>query len=157
MSDELLRAGVDLFSYYSTGTTYESPTWSLVDLISDESIDFSKGKAEFKTRGSKYKRKKGTTIEVPVSFSVEYRKGDAFIAKLIDSAVNGTMIDMAFMFDPIAEEGAEGIRMPIEVFDFPFNRPLEEGVVFEVGAELTEQLDENGDLVDFAWWTVPAS
>lgn len=150
-----LRTGTDCFTYWSTGTTYESPTWTLTKLIRDESLDLSKGRADFFSRASKFKRKKGTTIEAPATILCEYRKGDAFMAALLDSFLNNTMIDMAFMFDDIAVSGSEGIRMPIEVFDFPINRGLEDGVTFEVGVELTEQLDTNDDLVDLEWYTVP--
>jgi len=152
-----LRTGADCFTYYSVGTTYENPTWTLCPLIRNESVSPSKGRAEFSSRRSRFKRKKGTLIEVPATFTVEYAKGDAFMLALIDSALNGTVIDFAFMFDDITVAGSEGIRMPIEVFDFPFNRDLEDGVTFECEVELTEQLKVDDSLVDMEWYTVPSS
>lgn len=150
----VLRTGFDCFTYYSSGTAYESPTWTLTDLVKDESLDLSKGRAEFAARYSRYKRKKGTTIEAPASMSIEYRKNNAFITAVRDSFINGTVLDMAFMFDDITEDGAEGFRMPVEVFDFPLSRNLEEGAIFEVEVELTEFLDVSGDLVDLEWMVI---
>jgi hypothetical protein len=62
---------------------------------------------------------------------------------------------MAFMFDDITVEGSEGIRMPIEVFDMPFTRDLEDGVTFECEVELTEFLKADDSLVDLEWFIVP--
>ena len=107
------------------------------------------------SRRSKFKRKKGTTIEVTANFLIEYAQGDTFYAACLDSLLNNTPIDMAFMFDDITVPGSEGIRMPIEVFEMPFNRDLEEGVKIEVECDLTEFVDTNGDLVEAEFYTVP--
>ncbi|QDV66257.1 hypothetical protein [Crateriforma conspicua] len=157
MSDQLLRHGLDCYTYYSTGADYENPVWALTDIIRDESLGLSKSRAEFMSRGSKFKRQKGALIEATGSFTVEYRKGDTFIDKLMDSFLNNTPIDMAFAFDPIAEEGTEYIRFPIEVFEFPFDRPLEDGATIEVEIGLTEFNKSDGSLVDLEWLTVPAT
>lgn len=154
-----LRVGKDCFTYYNSAATYETPTWVEAKQVRDESIDLAKSKAEFMSRESKFKRKKGALIEAPATLTIEYRAGDAFIAKLWDSFVNNTPIDMAFMFDtlpPAAGTTSEGIRMPIEVFDFPFARDLEDGCLIEVGVEMTEKLKADNSAQDLEWYEVAA-
>ncbi len=155
-----LRVGKDCYTYYNTATgssKYATPTWTEAENVRDESLDLAKSKAEFSSRLSKFKRKKGALIEVPGSITIEYRKGDAFMDVLFDSFINNTPIDFAFMFDPLppaAGETAEGIRCHMEVFDFPVGRALEEGVSIEVGIEMTEGLLDNGNLADMVWYEV---
>ncbi len=152
-----LRVGKDCYTYYSTSSTYESPTWELAENVRDESIDLAKSKAEFRSRASKFKRKKGALIECPVSISIEYKKGDPFMAVLMDSLLNGTPIDMCFMFDPLPPangQTSEGFRIPVEVFDFPIKRDLEDGAMIEVGLELTEKLKADDSLQEFEEYSV---
>lgn len=150
-----LRVGKDCKTYYNSAATYETPTWVEAKQVRDESLDLAKSKAEFMSRESKFKRKKGALIDCPGTMSIEYRSGDAFIEKLFDSFVNNTPIDVAFMFDPLpALSGttSEGIRLPIEVFEFPVNRDLEDGVMIEIGFDMTEKLKASGAAQDLEWF-----
>lgn len=151
------RVGKDCYTYYSTASTFESPVWVLAENVRDESIDLAKSKAEFKSRASKFKRKKGALIECPVNISIEYKKSDPFMAVLMDSMLNNTPIDMCFMFDPLPPgegETSEGYRMPLEVFDFPLKRDLEDGCMIEVGLELTEKVKADDSLQEFEEYSV---
>lgn len=152
-----LRVGKDCYTYYSTSDTYESPTWEEAKNVRDESIDLAKSKAEFKSRESKFKRKKGALIEAPVSISIEYRKDDPFMEVLMNSFLNNTPIDMCFMFDPLPPANGEtstGYRLPVEVFDFPIKRDLEDGAIIEVGLEMTEKLKADDSLQEFEEYSV---
>lgn len=149
------RVGIDCFTYWSKDTTYEAPTWILTDLIKDESIDLTKSRAEFAARYSRFKRKKGALAEAPASLQVEYRVGDAFIDALIESFLDNVTIDMAFAFDDITVTGTEYFRMPIEVFDMPVSRNLEDGVMIDVEVELTEFVKADGSLADLEWLVIP--
>ncbi|MEW4451293.1 hypothetical protein AB1L30_01280 [Bremerella sp. JC817] len=148
--------GKDCHLYRNTGT-HASPVWVLIERVKDVDIDpFSKGKAEQKTRQSKWNYKRGTFVELGVSFGYDYEPGDGDLdfPVLLDSFLNGTAIELWAPDGPAETPGSQGPRMVVEVFECPMGQKLEETASFEISAEIT-RVTEGGVLVEPDWHQTP--
>lgn len=133
---------------YRNSATYASPTWNEITEVSDVSLPQSKGRGEFRTRASKYVKKKGGKIEAAINAKYTYDPGDDDFSVLLASFNTGTTIDCAIVDGPIATPGTQGLRADVEVMEFPIDQPLEDGVSVDMVLEPTITDNEP------AWMTV---
>ena len=149
--------GMDCPLVYNTGT-HATPVWNVMPRAMDVEITpFGKGKAEQKIKGSKYNFKRGTFIELGVSFGYEYEPGggDEDYPVLLDSMLNNTPIEIWVPDGPVGEVGSQGIRMVVEVFEFPLSHKLEEAATLQIAAEIT-RVKEAGVVIEPDWYEVEA-
>ncbi|MEW4566122.1 hypothetical protein AB1K70_26630 [Bremerella sp. JC770] len=147
--------GKDCYLYYNTGT-HATPVWVEIERAMDVDITpFSKGKAEQKSRQSKWNFKRGTFMELGVSFGYDYEPGggDTVFAALLDSQLNNTPIEFWAPDGPAATVGSGGMRMVCEVFECPMGQKLEETGKFDIAAEIT-RVTEGGSVVEPDWYEI---
>lgn len=130
------KIGNDCKAYRNTGT-YGSPVWNEMTEVGDVSLPLSKGRGEFRTRSSKFVKKKGGKIEAALNASYVYDPGDDDWVALRDSFLNNTALDVAVMDGPIATIGSQGLRADMEVMEIPVEEPLEDGVTVAIVLEPT--------------------
>ena len=149
--------GKDCILYYNTGT-HDTPVWVAIERAKDVNIDpLSKGKAEQKSRASKFNFKRGTHIEMGLSFGYDYQPGtDEVFALLLDSFFNGTPIEFFAADGPAATSGTQGPRMVCEVFECPTGQELDNAASVEISCEIT-RVTEGGSVIEPDWYVVPGS
>ncbi|PQO35862.1 hypothetical protein DTL21_07965 [Bremerella cremea] len=150
--------GKDCILYYNTGT-HATPVWVPIPHAKDVKVDpLSKGKAEQKARLSKFNFKRGTHIEMGLSFGYDYEPGDGdtVFPVLLDSFLNNTPIEFFAADGDASTEGTQGPRMVCEVFECPLGQELDNPASVEISAEIT-RVTEGGSVVEPDWYTVPAA
>lgn len=122
------KTGHRMKMYRNTGT-YLVPVWSLVNEVGDVSIpDLKRGMAELKRRANDFTKNIASLIQ---SISIEFRMpsglGLTTWAAMKANFFAGTAEEWAIMDGDIATGlGAEGLRCPVLVEDFPWDQPLED-------------------------------
>lgn len=153
MAENALVGGKHCKVYYNTGT-HGSPTWVLMKRVKDLSVPQSKGEVDVSRRESKNKLTKGGLIDRGLEFGYQYKRGsDTVWTALRTSFENGTPIEFLVLDDLVTENGAKGLRAYMEVMEFPHDEPLEDGVVYNVVAKVTDY-EEGGSLVEPDWFLV---
>ncbi len=140
MADKKLLGGE--CKLYRNSGTYGSPTWNEITNVEDLSMPNSKGRGEFKVRGSKYVKKRGAKIEAALNWKQIYDPGDDDFTVLLGSMNSGTILDLACVDGAIATSGTQGLRADMEVMEFPLDEPLESGVSIAVVAEVAISANE---------------
>lgn len=143
--------GKDSYLFYNTGT-HDTPVWVEIERAMDVDITFTKGKAEQKSRESKFNFKRGTFVEMGISFGYDYEPGgtDTVFPVLLDSMLNNTPIEFWAADGPAATVGTAGPRMVCEVFECPMGQKLEETAKFDISADIT-RTKEGGVLIEPDW------
>lgn len=130
------RLGGECKLYRNTGT-YGTPTWNEVTEVEDLSLGLSKGAGEFRTRASKWVKKKGGKIEASLEWKHIYDPGDDDFVVIRDAFLNSTSLDISVFDGAIATAGNQGLRANMEILEFPVDEPLEDGVSIAVSAAPT--------------------
>lgn len=144
-----------LCKLYYNSATHATPTWVEVKRAKDVSVPLSKDEADTSRRESKWKFSKGAQREGALEFGYQYKSGaDTVFDMLLDSFLNGTAVQFAVMDGDITASGNQGLRAFMEVFDFPHDEPLADGVVYNIGLKLTDH-EESSALVEPDWYAVP--
>lgn len=149
------RRGGKAKLYYST--TFATPTRVLIAEAIDVSVTSSKGKIDVMSRASDWKAKLPGLKEMAITFGYLYQSGtDAVFAALRAAYLADTTLVFWVMDDLIANEGAQGFAVPMQLFEFPINQELEAGMTTEIGADYTRMI-ESAALVEPTWITVSGS
>lgn len=147
------KTGKNLKTYENTGTN-ALPTWSELDRLVNESLDFEKDVQKNKNRASKWTR--GVPGHLGLSGSFTYQEilneADSAFDNLWDSYLNDTVIEMAFMDGDIATTGNKGFRAGMMVNKMTRKRELEGVTEWDVSFELGEFI-EAGALIDPSRYT----
>jgi hypothetical protein len=132
--------GVDCKLYHNTGS-YGSPTWNEVPNCRDVTPDLTKTKADFSSRGSRFKRYRGGLIDVNIQFSMIWDATDTDMEIFRDMFLNSTEKEVAVSDGAIATAGNEYLRAICECFKFTRNEPLDDAVTVDI--ELAPAPDTN--------------
>jgi hypothetical protein len=125
------RVGLEAKAYRNTGT-YAAPAWDELRFVRDVNIPLKKGQADLSARGVKWRLKKGTMIDLDLTFDAVYDASDADFTALRDAFLEGTDIDLAFFEADIATNGNQGLRGMFQVTQFGKTEKLEEGQHIEI-------------------------
>lgn len=103
---------------YLNSATHASPTWVELKRIRDATINPDKTKVEIASRESAWNKKKGgmKVLSAEMTYLRKKKAADSNFNTLLDSFLNGTAVELAFMDEAIATSGAEGWRGYYEVF-----------------------------------------
>lgn len=142
------KVGGDNKLYRNTGT-YGTPTWDLVDIVRDLTLNMTKGRASCASRQSRFHGKKGALKEITLDFDLLTDAAVADYDIIRDAWMNDTVIDVAVANGLIATTGTKYFRMDVEIFDFNEGQPLQEATTTAVQAELAYSSNTP------AWATVP--
>lgn len=130
MSRETL--GLACKAYYNTAT-YGSPSWSEWSCFRDVQLNFAKGKADFKSRGTGgWAANRGAIKDVDVTAEAVYDSSDAGIQKLQDGFDNGTKIDCLFLDGAVNATGSKGWRIQCECVKLAEKEPMENSKMVDV-------------------------
>jgi hypothetical protein len=139
--------GKDCKTYYNTGT-HASPSWVLIGRISDETVTPGKSEIAVSGRDSPFDKTQGGQLTLDASFTYRAKKGtDAIHAMLLDSLLNSTAVQFAFMDGIIATSGNRGWRAFFEVFSMAESRGLGDAVAYSIDLKHTDH-QEGGDTVN---------
>ncbi len=149
------KTGHSMKLYRNTGTV-ASPTWTEVTGVGDVSIsDLSRGVAELKRRGSDFTKNLATLIQ---SIAIEFRMPHGIDSTNFDAIraafFAGTIEEWAIMDGDIAVSGAEGLRCPLLVEQFPFEQPLEDVAGHDVRLVIGYMEEPAGTEIDPSWHVV---
>lgn len=148
------RTGKQMKMYRNTGTN-ASPTWVEVCEVGDVSIaDLSMGVAELKRRCKLYTKNIASLIQtIAVEFRLHAGLGATNYSALVAAFFAGTVQEWAIMDDTITNTGAQGLRIPLLIEQFPFDQPLEDVAGHDVRL-VTGFLLESSTEIDPTWYTV---
>lgn len=135
-----VRAGVDCYLYRNTGT-WGTPTWNLVDLVIDASLDLSLGTAEVKRRGVNWAQNITTLKVGNLSFNMVRDVSDADHDAIRDYLINRTLASWAFADGAIATTGTQYFKAEFYTTKFAIGQPLEG--VETVDVELMQAYSSN--------------
>lgn len=118
------QLGLDCKLYRNTGT-YGTPTWDLVPIVRDLTLNLTKGEADITTRaGSGWMQRMGTLKDGSIEFGIVWESGDADFEAFRDSFMDNTLIDVAAMDGAIATAGSQGLRAEMETMSFSRSEPI---------------------------------
>lgn len=144
--------GLDCKLYYST--TFATPTRVLIERAINVSQPASKGKAELNSRMTRFKPKRPTLREVGLDFGYRYiRSTDAVFTALRGSFLTDTPLVFWVLDGLVADTGTQGWAFPGQVFDFPIDQQLEDGMVLNLGIDYVEYY-ESSVLIEPQWYVV---
>lgn len=124
--------GADCKLYRNTAT-HASPTWALIDEAQDVTINWAVDKAETSDRGSRFKNYSQGNIEVSISFTMNYKRGNSNFSTLIALATPPCAeIEFAAMDTTIATTGAQGLRAYCKNYASSVNQPHTDGVTVDM-------------------------
>ncbi|MEL7264482.1 MAG: hypothetical protein AAFP69_06735, partial [Planctomycetota bacterium] len=134
MSNNEPVIGKDCFLYYSTD--FDTIAWTLIAHARDVNSPLTKNKIALPDRAAKgWNPKAGGLKEIGVEFGYLYQSGsDAVFDVLMDSFLNDTVLYFFVADGPVADPNwsAQGFRFPGQVFDYPHDEALEDGVTYNV-------------------------
>ena len=134
-------------AYYNSAT-HTTPTWVEMKDVMDLSLNLDKVKADVSTRGG-WKRYRGGQKDVSIDFGYLHREGaDVILDLFLDSWLNGSPIEFAFMDQAIAAGDARGLIIYCEVFAMPQTQDLDEGSKYDVSVAPTRVVDGTGAVID---------
>lgn len=147
--------GGNMFMYRSTGT-FTTPVWNLVSAVEDVSIsDMTRGLAEIKLRSSQFAKNLATLIEtISVSFKHWYGIDSATVTALQTLFFTGIVEEWAIMDAPIALTGAQGLRCPMILSEFPIDQGIENAASIDCVLKTAYWESPAGTQVDPSWYTV---
>jgi hypothetical protein len=121
------KTGHKMFLYRNTGT-HASPTWSVIEELSDVNMpDLSRGMAELKRRAKDWTKNLPTLIQ---SFSIEFKLWHGLGATQFDALRTAffaaTPYEYALFDGAIATTGSQGLIFQAFISEFPWSQNLEE-------------------------------
>lgn len=121
------KVGHDMYLYRGTGT-YASPTWGLISQIGDVNIpELNMGLAELKRRANNFVKNLPTLVQsISVEFNLIHGLDATIFESMIEEFFDGTPRDWLILDGTSATSGAQGLRLPALIQNFPWNQPLEE-------------------------------
>src|SRR5262245_47256761 len=125
------KIGLDMLAYRNTAT-YAAPTWALIAICRDVTLDMSRGTADLPRRRPTWPRNRGTLKEGSVTMEIIYDAADASYDALAAAFLAGTIVDVALSDGPLPAGPAEYFRSEYEVTGFTRNEPLEDAVTVSV-------------------------
>lgn len=114
-----------------------SATYITAGNVKDVTFNGSKGEADVTTRaGQGWRAKLGTLKEGGLTFEMLWIPGDAFFDAVYTAWDAGTNIAMAILDGPLAT--GDGFEADMQVIDFEWSQPLEEGQMVSVTMSVTD-------------------
>lgn len=156
-----MSAGKTCKAYVNIGGTLTTPTWVEMKRISNVNRPKSRSKSDRMFRGAKNKKKVGGYLEYAFSFVYTPAKAgsgaetaDTVIVALEDSLDNETVLDVCFMDRDVTEDGATGVRGPVQCFKLDRKEEDESSITYDVELDEVEEEDGDGDLLEMAAYVI---
>jgi len=147
-----LKVGQDHKLYYNTGTN-ASPTWVLICIVGDVSLNISIGNAEIDLRCSNYLMGLPAKIEAGLDFTMARDIGGTIHDALRAIALARTPTQFAVANAAIATTGTQYWKGFMHFTAFPWNQPTQEMSSGDCTL-MASYVEEASALVEPAWTTV---
>lgn len=145
--------GKDAIAHYNSATN-ASPTWVAMPSVGNLNVDLTKAEVELAERASGWLQTGGGRKQGAVTFDYLHNAGtDTVFDALLDSYLNDTPIEMAFMDQAIATTGAQGLRAPMLVTQLSQAQELDGALMFAVAVKVTRMV-EGGSVIVPSWLEV---
>jgi hypothetical protein len=138
--------------YINTGT-HETEVWSVICNIGDLSVgDLKRAVALLERRCSNWGKNLASLMD-PIGFNFKLiHDVDAVnFNVLLTAFMYGTVYEFAIMNDDILADGAEGLRLPAIIEEFPWDQPLKDVSSHAVKLSLAYKQDVNNVEIDPEW------
>lgn len=109
------KLGISARLYRNTGT-YNSPTWSAVNNISDVTVNVAWDKGDASTRASRVKGGAKTQLDLSVNVKMAVSDTDTAYLAFIGASLDDTRIDVLVLNGDIGTEGVRGFRFDALVY-----------------------------------------
>ena len=117
-----------------------SATYTAAGNVRDVSFNGSKGEADVSTRaGNGWRAKLGTLKEGGLTVEMLWLPGNAFFDAIYAAWDAGTNIATAILDGPLAT--GNGFEADMQVIDFEWSQPLEEGQLVSVTMSVTDSVN----------------
>lgn len=149
------KTGGNMFMYRSTGT-FLVPVWILVAAVEDVSIsDLTRKLAEIRLRSSQFTKNLAALIDtITVEFKMWYGIDSTNFTALQQMFFGGSVEEWAIMDEPITVNGAQGLRCPMLVGEFPVDEGIENAASVAVGLKTAYWESPAGTQIEPSWYTV---
>jgi len=138
-----IKLGAQCKIYRNSGQ-WETPAWSALKRVKDNTLTQEAGEIDVSTRDSLYELYAGGMISATVEFQLQFDDGVEATAdrEALRAAFHSrTPIELAILDDDIDTAGSEGLHADFAVLRFTRNEALKESVVYDISLRPT--LSEN--------------
>ena len=147
------RTGKKMCAYLNTGTV-ATPVWDTVDEIGDLNLDWKRAVATLERRANEFAKVLPSLFDViGVTFKLHYGLDTTTYDLIRADFVNGDVNEWAIMDTDITHTGAQGLRLPVLVEEFPWAQPLTDVAGHDVKLSCA-YMEESSTEVDPSWYTV---
>jgi hypothetical protein len=108
------KIGINAKAYRNTAT-YEAPTWSEIDLISDLTVGLTWDTADANARESRIKQNVKTLLGLEVTGKLKKRPLDANYEAFMNAIISDDILDLLILDGPNDEEGVRGWRIDSQI------------------------------------------
>lgn len=135
--------------FWDSAADQDSPTWVAQTSVADVSVNITKGEADVSRRASGWELRKGALNDASLEFTYVWstKATRTFFDAMVDSLVNGTPIHMKAA-EAALTTGVFAFTGWFEVFAFPIDQPLKDGVKVAVVMKPVDYEDSAGALVE---------
>ena len=110
-----MKLGIRAKLYRNTSGIFLSPTWEVIQHISDLSVNANWDEGEASTRASRIKKGAKTMMGLEFSGKVRVSNDDAGYIALWDAAHSDDVLDLLVLNGPLDENGVRGYRVECQV------------------------------------------
>ena len=122
---------------YLNTDTWDSPTWSEIDLTRDLTLNLARSEADLSSRaGSGFKQYLASLLDAGVDLELVWDTSNADFSAVLDAFLNNSTIELSIMDGDIETAGSEGMHADFVVTQCNRGEPLEGGVVANVTAKV---------------------
>ena len=133
-----IRLGMEAKLYFCAAGIGGSPTWTELTNVKNVSLALQTGEADVTTRGnSGWKATAATLKEGSIEFEMVWDTADAGFTAIKNAYFGNTLIGLAAMDGPIAQNGSQGLCADCMITNFSRDEPLEEAITVKVTAKLS--------------------
>jgi|GEM_PF-6729278 hypothetical protein len=145
--------GIDCYTYYTVSDDIlpvETPetNWILINNVRDETLDFSRSKADVSRRGPGVAAYRAGRLDVTLTMSMVYDQADTAFQKFYDAFRLRAAVFMALLDGPVATNGSKGVVGSFSVINMSAPRNLDDAVI--VDFELAPYVTSDGYPVSWA-------
>lgn len=128
----MAKLGLNAKLYWRSAGSYEAPTWTEVDILSDVSINQTWDEADASTRESRIRQTVKTLMALEISATMKKKPGDAAYAALMDAFLSDDTLDLLVLDGDKDTEGTRGWRADFLCFGGTEDQAMDNALFMEL-------------------------
>lgn len=112
---------------YRNTATWDTPTWSEVDIARDVGLNMQRAEGDMSVRASEFKEFLLGQIDAGVDVELVWDPSDTNFDALLSAFLNNTAVELLILDGAVTTAGSEGLRATWAVAQFPRAEPLDDG------------------------------